>query len=523
LSKDEAQHSRTDDEGEEDRDNRRSLWEWLKNVILPPNVERERPSGPPTVVYEVSENERTTEEIPALHEHETTEERLAEPPEKPRKPKVPRAPKAARRQVNHGTKQALMALLLAVLVVAAFVLLKDPYKSVALLLYMVASVILFQGSVRRLGRRLGNRTTFGQERKEPISGPRKWVFRVSGGRWNLGPSFRQRWVAATNTVTLTMPRTPVVIAAHTKTGGQGKTTASITVAQDLLEAHSGVSVLLIGNDPEGTLLDVTGVQREDIQAYKDGAHDEVCYTLLEAIKNRHAYEGNMTEVRRRFATMPGTGLFVLTYPEKKRPDPVELRETIVILSRLFPYTIWDCDQYIGESNTEVVLEMADVIAVLATYKDSSRIRGAANALEDLDEERFRRGRDRTVLVINKVWFNVFHRGTTRGLNEMHEARAKLGHKLYKGPVVTLPWNFGIKTGRRFLWVKKRVRFLLRNRSPWFRLYGREFTAALIEVAVNAPQSNPRQGNNEVENIGLPGYPGGKTARTRQLVSTGSTN
>jgi cellulose biosynthesis protein BcsQ len=443
-------------------------------------------------VPEPATNEPSTETA----ERAEAEPQGSRPTPKPRR-SSPRRPKRSR---TNWSVRRLLRLACSIVVITTALLIAvfahGAWQLAALIGFAAAGVffvyVIFRSPLRRMGRRVGDRTRFGATRKQPITGLNGWIYQKSGQRWNLGPAPWKRWALAT-AIILVVPLRSIMIAIYTRTGGQGKTTTALTVAMDILEAIPGISVLLIGVDPAGTLEGVSGVKRESIQAFKEGKYDEVCFTLLEAIKNLEAWEGNIAEVRRRFATMPGTGagpgsgLFVLSYPENEMPDPVKLRKAIRSFRGLFAYIVSDCNQYIGDfsSSTQVVLEEADVVGVPMTYKDPERITGAAQALNDLEDERFRRYQDRTVLVVNKVWNNLFHRGTTRGVSDLQTARKEQGNPPYEGFIATLPLNWGIKRRKRFLFFRKTVHFLVKNRSLWFRLYARELTAALVATAIEA--------------------------------------
>jgi hypothetical protein len=79
-------------------------------------------------------------------------------------------------------------------------------------------------------------------------------------------------------------------------------------------------------------------------------------------------------------------------------------------------------------------------------------------------------------VINRVWFNWFHRSTTRNVRKIQELLKNENHTPYTGPVGTLPWNFWIALGGRFL---------LRSRSTWFKRHVRELAALACEEARKA--------------------------------------
>jgi hypothetical protein len=69
------------------------------------------------------------------------------------------------------------------------------------------------------------------------------------------------------------------------------------------------------------------------------------------------------------------------------------------------------------------------------------------------------------------------------VRKIQELRRSENHGPYTGPVGTLPWNFRIHLGGRFL---------LRSRSRWFKRHARELTALACEEARKAhlDQSNP---------------------------------
>jgi hypothetical protein len=346
------------------------------------------------------------------------------------------------------------------------------------------------GYLKKAGRFIGDHTTFGQERKPPTwNRPRRWIYGLTGGRWNFGRSAEEKRITNVAAIRSIDSTEPDVIATNSKAaGGVGKTTTAVAVAQALAADLPNISVALVEINPQGSVKDATGVRREDIACVKLAQKepdpikkqllkDEACFTVLEAIANLHKLQ-SMQDVRFRFAQMPGTGVFVLTHPEATRIDPRDLRRFVAAMRRIFPKSVWDLDQYDSHSDTATMLELADVVLVPATRRNKARIRQAGEALWDLQTTYH----TRSVLVINRVWFNWFHRSTTRNVRKIQELRESENHRPYCGPVGTLPWNFRVALGGRFL---------LRSRSGWFKRHVRELTALACEEARKAhlDQSN----------------------------------
>jgi MinD-like ATPase involved in chromosome partitioning or flagellar assembly len=325
--------------------------------------------------------------------------------------------------------------------------------------------------LKAFGRPIGDRTTFGKHRPRQSRKPglRLWIYLMTGARWNFGPSATERFKMNMNAITDRRDETAITVVTYNEGGGTGKSTSAATVAQQLHISLPGVSILLVDTDPKGTVQDVTGVKREDIQAVKDGKPEEACFTLIDAARNMRNLT-DMAQIRWRFATMPGTGLFVLTYPEGERLDRATLGKLTSVLERAFAIVVYDGEPDIDHEDTSFLMEHVDVQVVPALAGDQKRIRQAADAIKTLRDEKYRRGHDRVVFVVDKVWFNVFHRGTTHTVETLQEL---LGDKPFAGPVATLPWNRLIKKGKVFL---------VRTRSPWFRRHALELTAVIMETA-----------------------------------------
>jgi hypothetical protein len=338
--------------------------------------------------------------------------------------------------------------------------------------------------LKKFGRPIGNRTKFAPYRKPPMSaGPRKWIYGVTGGRWNFGRSASERCNSDSESIQRIETANPTVAAVHSRAaGGVGKTTISVAVGQSAAADLENISVLLAEINPQGSVRDATGVKREHIPCVqmaekesdpekKKALLKEACFTVQEAINNLHKLQ-SMQDVRLRIPQMPGTGLFVLTHPEPDRIDPVSLRKFVRAMSRIFPASIYDLDQYDSHADTALILELADVVLVPATRRNKARGRQAGEALINLENKYH----TRSVLVINRVWWNMFHRSTTRNVRMIQNLRNENGHEPYRGAVGTLPWNF---------WVALGGRFLLKMRSPWFKRHVRELTALAFEEARKA--------------------------------------
>jgi hypothetical protein len=337
---------------------------------------------------------------------------------------------------------------------------------------------------KKAGRFIGDHTTFGQYRKPPTwNSPRRWIYQLTGGRWNFGRSAEERRKTDIESIRHTESTNSTVIVFYSKAaGGVGKTTGAVSLAQGAAEDLPNISVLLAEINPQGSVKDATGVKREDIPCVrlaqketdpikKQLLMDEACFTVLEAIGKLNKLQ-SMQDVLFRFPTMPGTGVYVLTHPEATRIDPRDLRRFVAAMRRIFPRSIWDLDQYDSHADTALMLELADVAMVPATRRNKARGRQAGEALWDLKTKYH----TRSVLVINRVWFNWFHRSTTRNVRKIQELLKNENHTPYTGPVGTLPWNFWIALGGRFL---------LRSRSTWFKRHVRELAALACEEARKA--------------------------------------
>jgi cellulose biosynthesis protein BcsQ len=393
-------------------------------------------------------------------------------------------------------RKGLIATLTLVLTIMIVMLLDDVlmFATLLLLLLGAASVLIpsagqavrhFAWSkLKACSRPLGDRTVFGFYRPHhPVSGPRKWIHQLTGKRWNFGPHYADRRKLDTHTITHRCDEDPITVGVYSEGGGVGKTVNAATFAQQVQMTLEGVSILLVDKDPKGTVRDVTGVKREHIQAHKDGRPDEACFTLIDAARNMNKLT-NMAQVRWRFATMPGTGLFVLTYPEGERLDKTTLKNLMKRLSTIFPIVVYDCEPDADHLDTSFILENVDVHVVPTLAGDRKRTRQAADAIKTLRDEKYRRDHDRVVFVVNKVWNNLFHRGTTRNVEVLQELLGEAG-KPYLGPVATVPWNRLIKKGKVFH---------VRTRSPWFRRHALEQTAIVYKTArsTKGPASSSKE-------------------------------
>jgi cellulose biosynthesis protein BcsQ len=328
-----------------------------------------------------------------------------------------------------------------------------------------------RNSVLRIGRWLGAHSQFGQYRLDPLYGPRKWVYRFSGGYWNFGGSRSQRDARAKATIQRRFPRCYVFMSFSRGGGGVGKTITANSLAQTLDSVVPDAKTLLIDKHPLGSVGAVTGVRRDKhVACVQQGKPEEACFTFLEAYQKL----GHLTSesaIRWRFPIMEGTGMYVLTYPEADRLDGDQLVEFIKLMKQYFSFIVVDSEPDDGQADTQAMLGIVDVVAVITKRRNENRIMQAANAVKLIrNTPSYSRGRDRVVLVINQVWFNPLHWwGTTRTVKMLNEA---LGEE-YKGAVATLPSNFLVARGKMFYVFK---------RSPRFRRHALEMAALLVEKA-----------------------------------------
>lgn len=322
-----------------------------------------------------------------------------------------------------------------------------------------------------------NRTQFGQYRQPPLRGtvwwrPRWWIYRLSGGCWNFGATRSQRDAVSKAIVTRRLDRCLSFMSFSRGGGGVGKTITADSLAQTLAAIVPDAKTLLVDKHPIGSIETVTGVRREDIACVQNGKPEEACFTLPEAYQKLDRLTSEAA-IRWRFPVLSGTGLYVLTYPEETRLEPHELLRFKRQMERFFSFIVFDSDPDDGQEDTKALLESVDAVAVITKRRNVNRVEQAAKAIKAIQETpAYNRGRDRVVFVVNQVWLDVLHWwGTTRTVKMLSEA---LGTE-YKGSVATLPSNFLISTGRKFLVVK---------RSARFRRHALELAARLIEKAVN---------------------------------------
>jgi len=328
------------------------------------------------------------------------------------------------------------------------------------------------------------KTTFGQLREAPTPSknkfafnPRWWFFRISDGLWNFGPTKRERKSKSEAIIASWKHFKSLVVVTHGGGGGTGKSTSASTIAQVVRMVLGGMT-LLFEKNPRGTVASGTGVKFKDIQAVKDGHAQEACFQVKDAYRNRSKLVDEASIVWR-FATMVKTGLYVLTHPDNSRLSRQETLDLIDDLNVHFPVTVIDSDQDFNHPDTKAVLEIADVIVLVTEHNNESRIEQTVDVLQELrTKSQYENVNERVILVVNKVWLNWLHLGTTKTVKILRRIQEEKGFELYEGPVMSLPWNARVKTKRYF-----EVRRLSRR----FRLHALELTAEIIKTAERLKQ------------------------------------
>jgi cellulose biosynthesis protein BcsQ len=317
------------------------------------------------------------------------------------------------------------------------------------------------------------KTAFGLYRDPPL--PRTlshhlWV--ASGYQWNLGPHIWQRTGLAVQAITWRTESECIVIASDAIGGGQGKSSTGLSIAQCFaLQLHG--KTLLLDMDPSGVIEKNSGVQRNSIQVERDRLKGEACFTVWEAFVNRGKL-GCLNDMLIRFAQMPGTDLYVVTAGDRPLTN-VQYEILLPILKKLFAVIVVDCAPDIETSSaTQAVVQSADAVAIAVKHRSETRVGQVSKLIRMIDSDpRYSKQRNRIVLVVNEVWFNPLHIGTTRTLRLLQADRAAQGLEPYRGSVATQPFN---------LHIRRKGGFKLVARSSWFRLHSLEIAAALKLLA-----------------------------------------
>lgn len=262
-----------------------------------------------------------------------------------------------------------------------------------------------------------------QQSPAPESGVRRALFRVSGGRLNLGPSRddqRRRQLLALVRTRVNGCRRIAVIS---RKGGIGKTTTTLMLGHQFASVRGDRVVALDANPDAGSLAD--RVLRET---------DATVTDVLRDGEHLIAY----SDVRRMTSQAPSRLEIVASDNDPRISDALgedEYARVMHVLSRHYSIILSDTGTGILDSATRGILNMADqVVLCAAPSLDASRV--SALTLDWLDQHGYEKLAREAVVAINAV--------RQGGLVELDRLQSYFERRCRA--VVRIPWDPRLSAG-----------------------------------------------------------------------------
>jgi MinD-like ATPase involved in chromosome partitioning or flagellar assembly len=207
-----------------------------------------------------------------------------------------------------------------------------------------------------------------QRRPRPRSGLKRAIFRITGGRINLGPSRRDRRQDRLRDLS----RTPIVgchrLAVISLKGGVGKTTTTAALGAMFAELRGDRVIAVDANPDRGTLIE--RVPRDSAATIRDLLMDRHVVTRYADVRAYTSQSPNRLEV-----------LASDTDPAASQAlSETDYRATVDILERFYNLIITDCGTGLLHGAMQGVLGVASSLVVVS----SASLDGARSASATLD-------------------------------------------------------------------------------------------------------------------------------------------